>query len=127
MNTDTLFDLPESPSPKMQWMERHQYKVQRNKNMKAGDKPFDAWDAGLGADPFDAFTNNGPYACQSGNSEEGALVNLALMQGVPLWNEEGVEHPYFNAPRAIPYPQNQNTIGPSTHHKQTPGRAPMQG
>jgi len=95
---DTLFDIPDSPSPKKVWMDRHDYKVQRNKNMQAGEEPFDAWDAGLGVDPYDAFSKEGPYGMQSGESEDEALVNLALMQGIPLWNEEGVKLP--SKPRA---------------------------
>ena len=79
-------------------MDRHDYKVQRNKNMQAGENPYDAWDAGLGEDAYEAFSKEGPYGMQSGESEDEALVNLALMQGIPLWNEEGVKLP--TKPRA---------------------------
>ena len=87
--TDTLFDLPETPSPRLNWMRENKIEVV---------------DSGLDHEPGDEceITGNQIYrfwAFQSGkrtkseiseaggDTEDEAIVNLAKKLNLKLWNE----------------------------------------
>jgi hypothetical protein len=87
--TDTLFDIPESPSPLLQWLQKHQ---------------IDIIDSGLDHEPGDEceLTGNQLYrfwalqACKrtktesasaGGDTEDEAIVELARKLNLKLWNE----------------------------------------
>lgn len=69
-----LFDIPESKSPRLRWMEKH--------NISARQEP-----RGPGG-PLIWFALN-HQACARGDSEDEALASLAVKLGLKLWNEEG--------------------------------------
>lgn len=77
----TLFDLPESKSPRLLWMEKHALQTHYFKDAELGKE----WMAGI--------ANNGRINDESsfigfGLTEDEALANLAIALGVKLWNEE---------------------------------------
>ena len=82
---DTLFPIPEQPSPRLAWIKRHEVRTEYAKGMP---EPWSAWDGELiacieagGSDP-----KIGGYA--TGKTEDEALSNLAIGRGWKLWNEE---------------------------------------
>jgi len=85
--TDTLFDLPESPSPRLQWLRKHK---------------IDIVDSGLDHEPGDEceITGNRLYRFWAqvgewpdaheeagGDTEDEAILNLARKLNLKLWNE----------------------------------------
>jgi hypothetical protein len=87
--TDTLFDIPETLSPRLKWMRNHQIEV---------------IDSGLDHEPGDKceITGNRLYrfwafqggkqtkteiAEAGGDTEDEAIVALAKKLAIPLWNE----------------------------------------
>ena len=89
MTTYTLFDIPESPSPRLQWLRKHQ---------------IDIIDSGIELEPGEECYITGKrlyryWAFQGGkqtkteiaeaggDTEDEAIVNLAKKLSIPLWNE----------------------------------------
>jgi hypothetical protein len=69
--TDTLFDLPESPSPRLRWMQQHKISLTREMTLKG--EHFTAW----------VFPDTSGY----GYSADDALADLARKINVKLWNQ----------------------------------------
>lgn len=67
---NTLFDLPESKSPRLLWMERYKVTVSDCEDGKFARSNYDLYTRGFGL------------------TEDEALANLAIALGVKLWNEE---------------------------------------
>ena len=84
--TDTLFDIPETPSPRLQWLRKHQ---------------IDIVDSGLDHEPGEeceltgsvlyrywAFPRDGGIEHEAGgDTEDEAIANLARKLNLKLWNE----------------------------------------
>ena len=87
--TDTLFDIPESPSPRLKWMRDNQIRIIHNGDVSPGDE--DEW--GNRLSPFCA-TKSKPgnlvfadHVTGWGDTEDEAIVELAKKLSIPLWNE----------------------------------------
>jgi hypothetical protein len=93
--SDELFpaDTVTQLSPRLLWMKKHQVRVHCAEFMKL-DPEQDAYCAWLPHnDAYPKFpdgTPDRPGACGYGKSEEEALVDLAKLENIPLWNEEDV-------------------------------------
>ena len=70
-----LFDLPETKSPRLCWLEKHGIVTLRGKS--------DSWAAWLKAKPTKVDQTIG-----YGESEDEAIADLAIKLGLRLWNEE---------------------------------------
>jgi hypothetical protein len=70
-----LFDLPETKSPRLIWLEKHKIATLRGKP--------DSWAAWIIAKPTKADQIIG-----YGETEDEAVVSLAIKLGIRLWNEE---------------------------------------
>ena len=70
-----LFDLPETKSPRLIWLEKHQIVTLRGKP--------DSWAAWLSARSARVEQIIG-----YGESEDEAIADLAIKLGIRLWNEE---------------------------------------
>lgn len=68
--TDTLFDLPDSPSPRLQWMRRHGVTVEMDSIVFHYAAKASGAKAGFGF------------------SELEALTDFAINNNLKLWNEE---------------------------------------
>lgn len=85
-----LFDIPESPSPRLQWIAKHGIQTSFCKDTEM-DEPWSAWIGDL----FEAIETGGDdpeiggYA--TGETEDDAIVKLAKAYGLRLWNEEGAQ------------------------------------
>ena len=67
---DSLFDIPETKSPRLLWLEKHNIGIiyDNTKNQFAAiGRQESAW----------------------GETEDEAITQLALKLGIKLWNEEG--------------------------------------
>lgn len=74
-----LFDLPESKSPRLQWMEKHGIEV--SPPVTGCKVVTNSWMA------FQRFGIDIPETCY-GHTEDEAITQLALKLGIKLWNEE---------------------------------------
>ena len=79
--SDTLFDMPDDPSPRLKWMREQGVKTHHAPHCE--DSPWCAWfwdncENGL---PID------PERCGYGMTEQDAVVDLAKKNNVKLWNE----------------------------------------
>ncbi len=96
MSGDTLFDVPESLSPRLAWMRKHGIQT-----LKRDDLPCEAgrWEAYVGdyeaavtktINDSDArfYPDESPHLAW-GQTEEEAVMELAQNNEWPLWNEEG--------------------------------------
>jgi hypothetical protein len=87
--TDTLFDIPESPSPRLQWLRDHQIDIIDNGiDYKPGDcceifgnRLFRYWALQGGKQTKTELSEAG------GDTEDEAIVNLARKLNLKLWNE----------------------------------------
>ena len=70
---DTLFEMPESKSPRLKWLER------KNVITECQNWPDDPWEVRVKDDP----ANFG-----RGDTEHDAIVDLAKRNGWKIWNEE---------------------------------------
>jgi hypothetical protein len=70
-----LFDIEESKSPRLAWIEKHQIVTLRGKP--------DCWAAWLSARSTRVEQTIG-----YGESEDEAIADLAIKLGIRLWNEE---------------------------------------
>ena len=79
--SDTLFDSPETPSPRLSWMRERG--VRSHHAPHCADSPWCAW--------FPNNDSNGipedPELCGYGETEADAVVSLARIYQVKLWNE----------------------------------------
>ena len=71
-----LFNLPESKSPRRQWMEKH--------GITTAPRIWDAYEGNTRWAAF-RYLKNTAY----GDTEDEAITQLALKLGIKLWNEEG--------------------------------------
>ena len=74
--SDTLFDLPESPSPRLKWLRAHKIKT-----------CADAFDAYTGEDRWVAYLRDDIGDNEFGDTEDEAIVALAKKLNLKLWNE----------------------------------------
>ena len=89
---ELLFDIPESKSPRLQWMERHGVKV------TDGGMDFEEGDECMvtGAQLYRFYAHRRLVSGSmvsirgGGHTEEAALVKLAKSAGLRLWNEEEI-------------------------------------
>jgi hypothetical protein len=74
-----LFDIPETKSPRLIWMDRHGIKVIA---LRTDAKSFNHWMA---------YRHEGDFISASayGPTEDDAITSLAVKLGLRLWNEEG--------------------------------------
>ena len=93
-----LFEVEESLSPRLKWMQKHKIQVELNKHL-AKAKEFEPWEAWIGDTTRDEACQKqlgevgdiyGPYYA-AGATEEEALFWMAKSNGLKLWNEEGAE------------------------------------
>lgn len=68
-----LFDLPESKSPRLQWIEKHAIECRNYSDGKCYS--FTSTDSAWG------------------DTEDEAITQLALKLGIKMWFEEGLEGP----------------------------------
>jgi hypothetical protein len=84
----TLFPLPDSPSPRLQWLEKHKVKTHHAPHMEE-----DPWCAFIGtfgdvAKECVRMENDGRMVYAE--TENDAIIKLAKHQGWRLWNEESL-------------------------------------
>lgn len=82
---DALFDLPETLSPRLQWIQRHGVSI--NRDDSPGGIEFGPYFASVPTSP-EGHPNEWMSCIGSGPTEDDALVDLARNQGLRLWNEE---------------------------------------
>jgi hypothetical protein len=68
--TDTLFDIPETPSPRLQWLRKHDIRIHCDSEET---HEFTAWTL--------------PDVSGYGSTEDEAIADLAKKLSIPLWNE----------------------------------------
>lgn len=93
-----LFALPESLSPRLQWLRDKNVKTQRFPMISPGDedefgRSLFPWVAWIG--PLELKSTRESFQA-GGNTEMDAIANLAIKRRWRLWNETG-----FNAKRHI--------------------------
>lgn len=71
-----LFQIEESKSPRLRWMDKHGVWTQKT-NAEEYEDPEHAWKAQAAG-----YVGFGP-------TEDDAIVELARLMGIALWNEEG--------------------------------------
>lgn len=77
-----LFDIPESKSPKLLWMEKHGVKTHQS------DLSEDPWIAWLASnESVDGLPRN-MEKCGYGNTKDEAITDLAIKNNLKFWNEE---------------------------------------
>lgn len=72
-------------SPRLRWMLEHKVYTEQSPCLEAGDEPWTAW-FGI-KDPLQFVEAHGLQEAGCGETEHDALVDLAVIQGWPLWNE----------------------------------------
>lgn len=83
--TDTLFDLPDSPSPRLEWMRRHGVMTEYISDDPTGE--FNGWCAHYADD--DPYKSPFPWLGWGyGENELEALTEFAIKNNLKLWNEE---------------------------------------
>jgi hypothetical protein len=75
-----LFEISQSPSPRLVWMEKHGLRTYRS-HVQKGYQPWSCWSGDLG----EALEKE---TVGHGQSEEDAQADWAKKNGVRLWNEE---------------------------------------
>ena len=75
-----LFDIPETKSPRLLWLEKHGIKV-----------AAPAKGHGTATNHWMAYQHDGDFISASGYgmNEDEAIAALAVKLGLRLWNEEG--------------------------------------
>jgi hypothetical protein len=85
-----LFTIMACKSPRLKWLEKNSVKTVHNTEICAGDECSESgetlypWCAFVGVDSFPKPEKLVGF----GNTEHDAIVDLALKQGLRLWNEE---------------------------------------
>lgn len=84
-----LFNIEETPSPRLVWMRLHKIRTHRSPSIPEGEEPWVAWlpedehdDTGI---PIDM------ESCGLGETEDEAIVALAKLKNIPLWNKGGAK------------------------------------
>ena len=72
--SDNLFEIPETPSPRLQWMRKHGVKTEKTEFVDF-HQPEHAWKAESAG-----MVGVGP-------TEDDAIVDLAKKNNLKLWNE----------------------------------------
>lgn len=93
MKHPSLFDLPESKSPRLLWMEKHGVKTFLSTNMSAEDDPWCAWLKEWGNEAWEVVEKMGDARIGYGRTHDDAVFDLAKKCGIPLWNEEEISKP----------------------------------
>ena len=76
MSDDMLFDVAECKSPRLKWMEKHGIRTYNNSEM---------------SNQWMAIYSHGPDSQNArGDSEDDALVALALKMKIKTWKEEAL-------------------------------------
>lgn len=86
--SETLFKLPKCDSPRLKWLKERGVSTHFNKDVQVGDE--DEF-SGEPIFPWCAFTGEPNFPRPDagyGNTEHEAIVNLAILKGWKLWNEE---------------------------------------
>ena len=73
-----LFDLPETKSPRLQWLEKHGIKVSPSRTHGPSHKHWMAY----------RHDEDFIFASGYGETEDDAIAFLAVKLGLRLWNEE---------------------------------------
>lgn len=82
-----LFDIEETPSPRLLWMRRHKVQTHRSPSIPEGGEPWAAWmmdDCDLGS-----VLPPSEEDCGLSETEDEAIVALAKIKRIPLWDEGG--------------------------------------
>lgn len=94
MNSDELFpaEAVQMDSPKLAWLKKHGLETQRNEFAGEFSEEWDdgetpAWVCRVVKDSAD-MSSYRPREIAGGKTEEEACAELALIRGIPLWNEE---------------------------------------
>jgi len=89
-NMNELFDIPESKSPRLQWMERHNVKVRHEPDIAHPHGDWKAWqgDHDKSLLKTSEWSPGGSHLMEWGDTEMDAICNLCTWNGWKLWNEE---------------------------------------
>lgn len=82
-----LFAVPETLSPRLAWMRKHEIRTNFCESLK--DSPWCAW---LPEDDFDdhgTIYNGDDDSVGFGLTKDDAVIKLAKKKGIRLWNEGG--------------------------------------
>jgi len=82
--TNTLFPMPDSPSPRMRWLEKHKVVVEDATELGTRKKQYCAHFADDDPDKSDLPY----YGWGYGDSADDALADFASKNNLKLWNEE---------------------------------------
>lgn len=79
---DELFDIPESLSPKLKWMNKHKPRISY-----IDDGTGYPWRAWLGGedDELEQLERHGPHTIAEGRTEDDALFQLAKLYQIEMW------------------------------------------
>jgi len=84
---DSLFEIPPTLSPRLQWIDKHQLRTQHCAGLP--EAPWCAW---LPENDWDSETSTAydgdDDAVGFGLTEDEAVIKLAIIHTIPLWNEE---------------------------------------
>ena len=91
--TDTLFDIPETPSPRLKWMRNHQIEVidsgldhEPGEECEiTGNRLYRFW--AVKDDTVEGRESSVGHHEAGGDTEDEAIVNLACKLNLRLWNE----------------------------------------
>ena len=79
-----LFTIPESPSPRLAWLRKHNVHTFCSGPAEHFDgEPWNCWQA--------INEKAMPEDYETGTTEHEAIVKWAIAHNVPLWNEEGLK------------------------------------
>jgi hypothetical protein len=89
-----LFSLPETLSPRLEWLREKNVQTKRFPFITPGDEdefgndlfPWYAWTSGSHGET--TFENSAPLNRAGGNTEQEAIRNLAVKREWRLWNEK---------------------------------------
>jgi hypothetical protein len=76
---ELLFDIPETLSPRLRWLNKHGIQTYKSPYVEAGDEPWAAWQGEL-TEAINADT------LATGETEDEAIVNYCKRNGIQLWN-----------------------------------------
>lgn len=86
---DLLFDVPETLSPRLAWMQKHQIRTHHQPEMVDDLDPWTAWlprhDWDENTPTCFALEHEGQVGY--GQTEDAAIINLCVKENIRLWNE----------------------------------------
>lgn len=96
--SETLFDLPDSPSPKLQWMREHRLGIKFRDDLSLGAEQWECWKDDYERTVLKVFGDGETLSGEScdpdwnpdfvmAESEQDALVEMAKRNNWKLWNE----------------------------------------